>query len=169
MPKPVIIFVLTLSIFFYSILFAEEQPVFIEADYSSGGSEKNIKLVSGICPQNRKTKKAPGRYLKKTNPLNPNKENIDKGRKLFLKDAKPTACKLCHGSQGNGNGSLARRMEPPPRNFTCEKVMEDLPDGQLFWVIKNGSKGTAIPAHRFSLSDDQISQLILFIRRFLET
>ena len=61
MPKPVIIFVLTLSIFFYSILFAEEKPVFIEADYSSGGSEKNIKLVSGICPQNRKTKKAPGR------------------------------------------------------------------------------------------------------------
>ena len=57
MPKPVLIFVLTLSIFFYSILFAEEQPVFIEADYSSGCSEKNIKLVSGICPQNRKTKK----------------------------------------------------------------------------------------------------------------
>ncbi len=110
MPKPVVIFVLTLSIFFYSILFAEEQPVFIEADYSSGDSKKNIKLVSGICPQNRKTTKAPGRYLKKTNPLNPNKENIDKGRKLFLKDAKPTPCKLCHGSLGDGNGSLAIRM-----------------------------------------------------------
>ena len=60
-------------------------------------------------------------------------------------------------------------MEPPPRNFTCEKVMEALPDGQLFWVIKNGSKGTAMPAHKFSLRDDQIWQLILFIRRFLET
>ena len=169
MPKPIVIFVLTLNIFFYSTLFAEEKPVFIEAVYYSGGAEKNVKLVSGICPQNRKTQKAPGRYLKKTNPLNPNKENIDKGRKLFLKDAKPTACKLCHGSRGNGNGSLARRMNPPPRNFTCEKIMEDLPDGQLFWVIKNGSKGTAMPAHRFFLRDNQIWQLILFIRKFLET
>ena len=60
MPKSIVIFVLTLNIFFYSILFAEEKPVFIEAVYSSEGSEKNIKLVSGICPQNRKTKKDKG-------------------------------------------------------------------------------------------------------------
>jgi len=158
-----------LSIFFYSILFAEEKLVFIEAAYPNEGLGKNVKLVSGICPQNRKTQKAPGRYLEKTNPLIPTKENIDQGRKLFLKNAKPTACKLCHGSRGNGNGSLARRMNPPPRNFTCEKIMEDLPDGQLFWVIKNGSKGTAMPAHRFFLRDNQIWQLILFIRKFLET
>ena len=69
MPKPIVIFVLTLNIFFYSTLFAEEKPVFIETVYYSEGSEKNVKLVSGICPQNRKTQKAPGRYLKKTNPL----------------------------------------------------------------------------------------------------
>ena len=128
-----------------------------------------IEAASGICPQNRKTKTAPGGYLRKTNPLVPTKENIQKGKNLFLKDTKPTACKLCHGIRGNGNGSLARGMEPPPRNFTCEKVMEDLLDGQLFWVIRNGSKGTAMPAHKFSLSREQIWQLILYIRRFLET
>jgi len=125
--------------------------------------------VSGICPQNRKTESAPGRYLEKVNPLVPTKENVGKGRKLFFEDAKPTACKLCHGSRGNGNGSLARRMEPPPRNFTCGSVMQDLPDGQLFWVIQNGSRGTAMPAHKFSLGKEQIWQLILYIRRFLET
>ena len=128
-----------------------------------------IEAASGICPQNRKTKTAPGGYLRKTNPLLPTKENIQKGRNLFVKDTKPTACKLCHGIQGNGNGSLAKGMEPPPRNFTCTKVMKDLLDGQLFWVIRNGSKGTAMPAHKFSLSKEQIWQLILYIRRFLET
>ena len=132
-------------------------------------SVKIIKVASGICPQNRKTKTAPGGYLRKTNPLLPTKENIQKGRNLFVKDTKPTACKLCHGIQGNGNGSLAKGMEPPPRNFTCTKVMKDLLDGQLFWVIRNGSKGTAMPAHKFSLSKEQIWQLILYIRRFLET
>jgi len=128
-----------------------------------------IEAASGICPQNRKTKTAPGGYLRKTNPLVPTKENIQKGKNLFVKDTKPTACKLCHGIRGNGNGSLARGMEPPPRNFTCGKVMKDLLDGQLFWVIRNGSKGTAMPAHKFSLSKEQIWQLILYIRRFLET
>ena len=132
-------------------------------------SVKIIKVASGICPQNRKTKTAPGGYLRKTNPLLPTKENIQKGRNLFVKDTKPTACKLCHGMRGNGNGSLAKGMEPPPRNFTCGKIMKDLLDGQLFWVIRNGSKGTAMPAHKFSLSKEQIWQLILYIRRFLET
>ena len=132
-------------------------------------SVKIIKVASGICPQNRKTKTAPGGYLRKTNPLVPTKENIQKGKNLFLKDTKPTACKLCHGIQGNGNGSLAKGMEPPPRNFTCGKNMKDLLDGQLFWVIRNGSKGTAMPAHKFSLSKEQIWQLILYIRRLLET
>ncbi len=127
-----------------------------------------IKATSGICPQNRKTKTAPGRYLEKNNPLAPTKDNIEKGKNLFVKDARPTACKLCHGNRGNGNGSLARGMEPPPRNFTCGKVMEGLSDGQLFWIIRNGSKGTAMPAHKFSLSKEKIWQLILYIRRFLE-
>ena len=129
----------------------------------------SLATASGICPQNRKTEKAPGRYLEKTNPLAPTKENIEKGRKLFSEDAKPNACKLCHGSRGNGNGSLARGMEPPPRNFTCGKVMQDLPDSQLFWIIQNGSRGTAMPAHKFSLGKEKIWQLILYIRRFLET
>ena len=141
--------------------------------YSYGSSDFEsvniIKVASGICPQNRKTKTAPGGYLKKINPLLPTKENIQKGRNLFVKDTKPTACKLCHGMRGNGNGSLAKGMEPPPRNFTCGKTMKGLLDGQLFWVIRNGSKGTAMPAHKFSLSTEQIWQLILYIRRFLET
>ena len=146
------------------------KPIFPYSYESSDFESVNIiKVASGICPQNRKTKTAPGGYLRKTNPLLPTKENIQKGRNLFVKDTKPTACKLCHGIRGNGNGSLAKGMEPPPRNFTCGKVMKDLLDGQLFWVIRNGSKGTAMPAHKFSLSKEQIWQLILYIRRFLET
>jgi len=44
-----------------------------------------VTTVSGICPQNRKTERAPGRYLEKVNPLAPTKENFEKGRKLFPK------------------------------------------------------------------------------------
>ena len=62
-------------------------------------------------------------------------------------------------------GILHSRLIPRPRNFTCYYTMENLPDGQLFWIIKNGSPGTAMPSFSY-LEDDQVWQLILYIRQF---
>ena len=122
--------------------------------------------ASGICPQSRKTEKAPSSYTFKQNPLLATTKNIEQGKLLYQMEAKPTACKMCHGIQGNGNGRLARGLEPAPRNFTCEDIMKSLSDGQLFWVIKNGSKGTAMPAHKFTLSDKDIWQIIHYLKLF---
>ena len=129
-------------------------------------AQEVLRVASGICPQNRKTRRAPTRYLKKANPLPDSPENIAKGERLYYKDAKPTTCALCHGLKGNGNGSLASALDPPPRNFTCVELMDTIPDGQLFWIIKNGSKGTGMPIHKETLSDKKIWQLIRFIRQF---
>jgi mono/diheme cytochrome c family protein len=112
------------------------------------------------------TEKAPSRYTLKQNPLFATTKNIERGKSLYQMEAKPTACKMCHGIKGNGNGRLARGLEPAPRNFTCEDTMKSLSDGQLFWVIKNGSKGTAMPAHKFTLSDKDIWQVIHYLKRF---
>jgi len=123
-------------------------------------------IASGICPQSRKTEKAPSRYVLKQNPLFATAKNIERGKLLYQTEAKPTACKMCHGIRGNGNGRLARGLEPAPRNFTCEDTMKPLSDGQLFWIIKNGSKGTAMPAHKFTLSDKDIWQIIHYLKSF---
>jgi len=123
-------------------------------------------IASGICPQSRKTEKAPSRYVLKQNPLFATAKNIERGKLLYQTEAKPMACKMCHGIRGNGNGRLARGLEPAPRNFTCEDTMKSLSDGQLFWIIKNGSKGTAMQAHKFTLSDKDIWQIIHYLKRF---
>jgi len=123
-------------------------------------------FVSGICPQSRKTEKAPSRYTLRQNPLFATAKNIQRGKSFYQSEAKPTTCKMCHGIRGNGNGRLARGMEPPPRNFTCKDTMKSLSDGQLFWIIKNGSKGTAMPAHKFTLRDKDIWQIIHYLKRF---
>jgi len=120
---------------------------------------------SGICPQPRKTVTAPDDYLKLKNPLEPTPQNILAGKTLFRVDAKPSACKVCNGVSGDGLGILFHRVEPKPRNFTCVHTMDNLPDGQLFWIIKNGSPGTAMPSFSY-LEDDQVWQLILFLRSF---
>jgi len=131
-------------------------------------SEYSATLIfaSGICPQPRKTDKAPSRYILKQNPLFATAKNIQRGESLYQSEAKPTACKMCHGIRGNGNGRLARGLKPAPRNFTCKDTMESLSDGQLFWIIKNGSKGTSMPAHKFTLSDKDIWQVIHYLKRF---
>jgi hypothetical protein len=41
--------------------------------------------------------------------------------------------------------------------------MKNLPDGQLFWVIKNGSPGTGMMPFG-NLSDDEVWELIHYIR-----
>ena len=116
----------------------------------------------GLCVQPRKTAKAPDDFLSKTNPLS-SSAAVKAGKELFLKTAQPVACVMCHGEQGDGKGLMGAALVPSPRNFTCGVMMKDIPDGQLFWVIKNGSPGTGMMAFG-GLPDEQVWQLIHYIR-----
>jgi mono/diheme cytochrome c family protein len=120
---------------------------------------------SGNCPQVRKTQSAPGGIHDMKNPLEPSAKNLKKGKVLFQSRAKPLACKHCHGLKGDGNGYKAVKMIPPPRNFTCAETMKDITDGQMFWIIKNGSSDTEMQTYD-KLSDKHIWQLIHYIRQF---
>ena len=119
------------------------------------------------CPQNRKTLTAPKEYLKKRNPLRKEPRFIKKGKVLSHIKAKPIACKQCHGMAGDGKGAMSPNLNPKPRIFTCKQTMEEISDGQLFWIIKNGSKGTSMPSYSH-LSDRKIWQLIQYIRSLPE-
>jgi mono/diheme cytochrome c family protein len=123
--------------------------------------------VSGICPQARNTPQAPIAFQGLTNPLDPTKKNLRAGETLFKIDAQPTACKVCHGFGGDGLGIIFERLQPKPRNFTCYYTMEGVSDGQIFWIIKNGSPGTPMPSFG-ALSDEQVWQLVLYIRQFIQ-
>jgi len=117
----------------------------------------------GSCPQIRYTQSAPDEFLKLKNPLEPDSKNLFVGEALFHTDAQPTACKVCHGSTGNGMGMMAPGLNPPPRNFSCSETMKDIQDGQMFWVVKNGSPGTGMNAYK-NLTDEQVWQIILYLR-----
>ncbi|MDX2250856.1 MAG: c-type cytochrome [Nitrospira sp.] len=116
-----------------------------------------------VCVQPRKTAKAPAEFLATTNPLAASSGAIAAGKTLFLKTAQPVACVMCHGEQGDGKGLMGAALVPPPRNFTCGAMMKDIPDGQLFWIIKNGSPGTGMMPFA-GLPDEQVWQLVQYIR-----
>jgi len=119
--------------------------------------------ASGVCPQPRNTAAAPEEYLKMTNPLPASAANVKAGKTLFLQTATPLACAQCHGEKGDGQGIMADALVPPPRNFTCGQTMKDLSDGQLFWIIKNGSFGTGMMAFA-GLPDESIWQMVQYMR-----
>jgi len=113
------------------------------------------------CPQPRKTKSAPSNIASKDMTA---KASAANGKKLFNKTAKPLACKMCHGKKGDGMGKLGKALKPNPRNFTCSDTMKDVSAGQMFWVIKNGSAGTGMVAHKKTLKDKEIWDVVKYIR-----
>ena len=116
------------------------------------------------CPEPRFTQKAPDNIYNLKNPLEATPENLKKGEMLYQVRAKPMPCKHCHGANGDGRGPMSGGFNPPPRDFTCEKTIKDVPDGQLFWVTKNGSQGTGMLAFK-RLKDEQIWQILLYVRQ----
>ena len=119
------------------------------------------------CPQPRKTKSAPSSTAKSDKTAKADKAN---GKKLYQKTAKPQACKQCHGDKGDGKGKLSPLYKSPkaPRNFTCKSTMKKVSAGQMFWIIKNGSKNQpAMIAHKKTLNDKAIWDIVKYIREDL--
>jgi mono/diheme cytochrome c family protein len=123
---------------------------------------------AGTCPEPRDTLTAPADYLARHNPLSPERRHLRAARELYRNAvASPVSCGGCHGRKGDGHGQLATQFEPAPRNFRCAETMRDIPDGQLFWIIRHGSPGSGMPAHA-TLTDEQVWQLVLYIRQFAD-
>lgn len=118
----------------------------------------------GKCPQPRFTEKAPPPIYDLKNPLPNTPSAIKTGAELFHTTSANVPCATCHGEKGDGRSAMARMFDPPPRNFCCAKTIDGVPDGQLFWIIKNGSPGTSMPAFGH-LPDEQIWQLVHYIRK----
>lgn len=119
--------------------------------------------ILGNCDQARNTVQAPGEIRALVNPLKFTTENIKAGKNLYQNEITPVTCARCHGEDGDGMGPMANLFDPQPRNFTCIDNMNRIEDGQLFWIIKNGSPGTSMPAFD-KLGDEQIWQLVTYLR-----
>jgi mono/diheme cytochrome c family protein len=103
-----------------------------------------------------------------TNPLPATEETIEKGKKLFHGKA---FCVTCHGKDGKGLGGdiePGTLKGPLPRNFTDKEWQAARSDGELFWILKNGSKGTAMaPFVPLILTEEEAWQVLRYVRSFV--
>jgi len=102
-----------------------------------------------------------------TNPLPAGEEIIAKGKALYEGKG---FCKVCHGPDGKGLGAdiaPGSLKGPLPRNFTNKKWQAARSDGELFWILKNGSKGTAMaPFIPLVLTEEEAWQVLRYVRSF---
>jgi mono/diheme cytochrome c family protein len=98
------------------------------------------------------------------NPFPSTQENIEKGKALFHGKA---FCMTCHGKDGRGYGDIPGLVGKLPRNFTDKAWQAARKDGELLWILKNGSKGTAMASFVPSVvTEEEAWHLILYVRSF---
>jgi mono/diheme cytochrome c family protein len=92
-------------------------------------------------------------------PLTASNENIQAGKQAF-----GDYCVVCHGRDGQNTGvPFADKMAPPVPSLADSEV-QAYSDGQLKWIINNGIFPSGMPASRGILSDEEMWQIVLYIR-----
>jgi mono/diheme cytochrome c family protein len=99
-----------------------------------------------------------------TNPIPATGENIEKGRALFHGKA---FCVTCHGRDGKGLGDIEGLRGKLPRDFTDKVWQAARTDGELLWILKNGSPGTDMASFvPLVLTEEEAWQVLLYVRSF---
>jgi mono/diheme cytochrome c family protein len=96
-----------------------------------------------------------------TNPVTPNAESKARAKTIYGMD-----CAICHGEKGNGKGELVADMQLKMKDFTKPDTLQGVPDGELFYAIKNGDDKVKMPAEGPRAKDAEIWNLIILMRSF---
>jgi mono/diheme cytochrome c family protein len=75
-------------------------------------------------------------------------------------------CASCHANDGSGNTEMGRTLYPRAPDMRLAAT-QNLTDGELYYIIRNGVRLTGMPAWGSAAlkQDDESWQLVLFIRR----
>lgn len=90
------------------------------------------------------------------NPLQPTPLAVAEARDHFADH-----CAICHANDGTGKTMLGANMYPPAPDMRQQNTQE-LSDGEIFDIIRNGIRFTGMPG--WGGEDEENWKLVLFIR-----
>lgn len=71
-------------------------------------------------------------------------------------------CTTCHGAPGVNISEIGQGLNPDPPELS--DVGRDEPE-ETFWVVKNGIKMTGMPSFGVTHTDDEIWDIVAFVRK----
>jgi mono/diheme cytochrome c family protein len=97
------------------------------------------------------------------NPVAVTPESIATGEQVYRRH-----CQVCHGVAGAGDGPAAMTLRPRPADLRVHMAAGHT-DGQLYFWITEGFAGTAMPAYKSVLNEEERWHVVNFIRTFALT
>ncbi len=97
------------------------------------------------------------------NPIPPDATALARGQAIYA-----SRCATCHGDDGRGDGPAGLRLVPRPADLRVHMAAGHT-DGQLFYWVSYGVQGTAMPAWKDHLSEQERWEVIDYIRTFAQS
>ena len=141
--------------------------MFLMTGLALAGAEKDPLKPRVPAAERSKAKKMKTPLYKRASKASP--EIVAEGKALYK--GKGT-CINCHGELGDGNGPAGKVLNPGPRNFTNCKFHKKRKDGEMMWIIGNGSPGTGMvalaPPKGSTITEEEAWKIIAYERTFCQ-
>ena len=102
----------------------------------------------------------PAEYAGKTNPVAGDANALAAGKVIY-----DVTCSSCHGVSGKGDGPAGQALTPPASDLT--KAVASTSEDYLYYRVAEGGSmdpyNSSMPAHKSSLSEDEIWQVVTYI------
>ena len=85
-------------------------------------------------------------------------ERIAKGFREYDED-----CVVCHGAPGDERSEVSKGLMPHAPDLA--KLGDEWTAAEIFWIVKHGVKMTGMPAWGKSDTDDDLWNVVAFVRR----
>jgi mono/diheme cytochrome c family protein len=94
------------------------------------------------------------------NPIKPVPASVAAGKTTY-----EAQCASCHGPAGKGDGKMAAMMNPPkPSDLSDGTWKHGGTDGEIFSLISDGSKGTAMRGYATRMKAEDIWNVVNYLR-----
>lgn len=97
------------------------------------------------------------------NPLAGRPEAREDGEDVFA-----AYCAVCHNDDGRGGGAIGPNLNPRVPDLTSARTQE-MTDGEIYYVIEHGVRWTGMPSWKRELSEEEMWQLVSYIRHLAAT